>query len=286
MQSITGIAENDYNKYSVIKPPADFFGDNERYTRVVVDSRLRNKTLFPNPNDYEIVLDDDINDVFMAQMIYIEMNCNMYLINKYCNTLVVNVGGINNQVVLDVGDYDNNSFVAELQSKLDAVLGAGAITISYTSKTDKYKFTSASPFTLKFKDYKNSLALMLGFQDNNDYSAQGSGPFVLEADYRRNFNFNNYVIMDIDQFDLLKSDDRDLNKSFALIPKTYNAFNLIDQPQYIKRFSPPIAKLSKMRIRLYDRFGNDYDFQNVDHRFEMLLTSFKQKRKYANIFAH
>ena len=139
----------------------------------------------------------------------------------------------------------------------------------------------------KFNKQKNTLAYLLGFRENKDYTSVsiGGGQYELEAEFKCNFDYNNFVIMDIDQFDILKSIDSELNRTFAIIPKVYNIQNVIDSPQYIKRFSPPIGKLNKIRIRIYDRFGNDYDFQNQDHRFELLLTSFKQQRKYGNIFA-
>ena len=91
--------------------------------------------------------------------------------------------------------------------------------------------------------------------------------------------------MSIEQFDLLKSIDRDLNKSFAMIPKMYQNLSIADSAKYKKNFSPPIPKLAKLRIKFFDRFGNPYDFQNVDHRFELLITSAKQRRKYGNIFS-
>lgn len=283
--NITHIDDNDYNRYSVIKPPSEFFGDNEKYTRIIVDSRVRNESLFPSPNDYEIPLDDDINDVIKAQLVYIDVPFSSFLINDFFNKLVINVGGTDYVVTLDKGDYDKASLLTELQLKLNGSLGTSVVTVSVNAKTDSFSFTSGSPFTIKFVNVYNHIGMLLGFRMNMDYSSIGSGPYIVDAPYRMNFNFNNYLIMDIDQFDLLKSVDKDLNKTFAVIPKNYEHLNLADNPQYIKRFSPPIPRLSKLRIKFYDRFGNNYDFQNMDHRFELLITSFNQKRKYGNIFA-
>jgi hypothetical protein len=287
-QTITQFEDSDYAKYSVIKPPSDFHGDNEKYTRIVVDSRIRNKSLFPNPNDYEVPFDDDINDVIRAQLIYIDLPFSTYLINSSFNTIVINRGSSDGVATLSVGDYEINPFVTELQAAIDRVTVTPSIIVaSYVARTDSFKFTSSSPFTFKFANKSNTLALLLGFADNKDYAAVNTGSgYELNAPFRRNFNFNNYTIMDIDQFDVLKSIDKDLNKTFAIIPKNADVLNMADDAQYIKRFSPPIPKLSKLRIHFYDRFGNKADFQNMDHRFELLLTSFKQKRKYGNIFAN
>ena len=285
-QSVLDFEDRDYAKYSVIKPPTEYFGDNKKLTRIVVDSRVRNASLFPTPNDYEVPFEDDITDVISAQLVYIDIPFSSYLINKYFNKFIIAIGGTDHTITLDTGDYTDASFLIEVQAKLDLVLGAGAVTISYVQKTDSYSFSSASPFTMKFKDQTNTLAMLLGFSRYKDYASVGSGPYIVGSEFRRNFNFNNYIIMDIDQFDLLKSIDRDLNKSFAMIPKNYDSLNLSDNPSYTKYFSPAIPKMTKLRVKMYDRFGNPYDFQNMDHRFEIELTSFKQKRKYGNIFSH
>lgn len=284
-QSITNFEDQDYAKYSVIKPPTEYFNDNKKITRVVVDSRVRNASLFPYPNDYEVTFEDDITDVVSAQLIYVDIPFTSYLINKYFNKFIVSINSVDHTITIDTGDYTDATFLTELQAQLDSVLGSGIVTVTYNTKTDTYTFTSAAPFTLKFNGQTNTLAMLLGFSRYKDYTATGSGPYVVQGEFRRNFNFNNYIIMDIDQFDLLKSVDRDLNKSFAMIPRNYDALNLSDNPSYIKYFSPAIPKMTKLRVHFYDRFGNPYDFQNADHRFEIELTSFKQRRKYASIFA-
>ncbi len=284
---ITKIDDASYEKYGIIKPPSQFTGDNQKFTRIVIDSRIRNKDLFPNPNHYEIPLDDDINDVIIAQLIYMDMPFPLYTINPNFNTLVFMYNGSSYSVSLDNGNYNASTLTDELNTQMNNLLGSNKIVMEYVSKTDSFTFRGDNSFTFKFKNQPKTLSYLLGFRNNQDYTAVSSGgQYKLDAEFKCNFEYNNYVIMDIDQFDILKSTDRELNRTFAIIPKVpYNSQKVIDMPQYIKRFSPPIGKLNKIRIRLYDRFGNDYDFQNQDHRFEILLTSFKQQRKYANIFA-
>ena len=210
-----------------------------------------------------------------------------YTINPNFNTLVFTYNGSSYKMKLATGNYDISTLQAEFNDQMNNLLGLNKLVMSYNSKKDSFKFTSDSVFTFKFNQQEKTLAYLLGFRENQDYTAVSvGGQFELEAEFKCNFDYNNYVIMDIEQFDNLKSVDSELNRTFAIIPKdSYNKQNVIDLPQYIKRFSPPIGKLNKLRIRLYDRFGNDYDFQNQDHRFELLITSFKQQRKYGNIFA-
>jgi len=283
--NITDIGDEDYAKYGVIKPPQEFFKDNLKYTRIVIDSRVRDPNLYPSQNDYYINFDDDITDVISAQLIYTDIPFTNYLVNKYFNTLNVTYNGTTYNVVLSTGNYTDEAFLTAFQAALNLTLGTGNVTITYNIRLDNYTFTSINPFGFNFQGQTNNLAQLLGFSPSKNYTATLGTGYLLNSEFKRNFEFNNYVILDIDQFDLLKSADSSLNKSFAMIPKKYDDLNLADHPQYIKIFSPPLARLLKLHLQFSDRFGNPYDFQNHDHRLEILFTSFKQKRKYGNIFS-
>jgi hypothetical protein len=103
---------------------------------------------------------------------------------------------------------------------------------------------------------------------------------MIKSAFRKNFDFNNYAVMFIDQFEVNKNLNNPLNKSFAIIANDYNSLNIADEANIVKNFAPPINKITKMKISFYDRYGNPYDFQNIDHRFEILFKSHKQRRKY------
>jgi hypothetical protein len=107
---------------------------------------------------------------------------------------------------------------------------------------------------------------------------------VIQSPYRKNFDYNKYIYLVIDQFDLNKGNAKPINKSYAALTKQYTQLSINDKPKIVKYFSPTIPRLSKLSISFYDRYGNKYDFQNQDHRLEFLFTSFKQKSKYQNIF--
>ena len=55
------ITNKDYQKYGIIKPPTDT--NEKKITRIIIDSSSRDKNLFPNPNNYQIEFEDDINDI-------------------------------------------------------------------------------------------------------------------------------------------------------------------------------------------------------------------------------
>jgi hypothetical protein len=206
-----------------------------------------------------------------------------YLINNNFKTLYFKVGVTQYSADIDIGDYTATELATAMTTAMNAVLPT-TFSVTYNSKRDNFKFNATTAFTLLFNNMSNSLCYLLGFSSTKDYvSSPDTTPTysnLVASEYRKNFEYNNYLILDIDQFDLLKSIDRNLNKSFAIIPKSYVNINLCDDLNIIKYFSPPIARMTKLRIRFYDKFGNPYDFQNMDHRFELVMTSFKQKRKY------
>lgn len=283
-QSILDVmTPEEFEKHAIIKPPGNFeFVDNDKkYTRVVVDSFYRDQTSYPNQNDYYFVFDDDINDVASAKMISIDVPMSSYLINSYFNTLWVTVGGGGEVTVpLTQGNYSAADLATMMQTRLNATVVGTTFTVSYTASTDKFTFSALTNFTLNFANKKNGLHALLGFK-NQDYASAGN---QIIAPYRCNLEFNNYIVMCIDSFDNNKSNAKPLNKSFAVISKQYRSLNLADDPNIVKNFNPPLARLAKIHITFFDRYGNPYDFQNMDHRFELLFHSFKQKRKYQNIF--
>lgn len=278
--------DEDYYSNAVIKPPKDFtyFDNNTRLTRIIIDSSIRNKKLYPNPNDYEIAFEDDINDVISSQLIYIDIPMPQYLINNNFNTLYFMINSNKYEANIQIGDYTPSELAIAITNAMNDVMPS-TFNITYNAKLDNFNFNATVAFTLLFNNISNSLCYLLGFSSIKDYTSvldinNPSYPNLISSAYRKNFDYNNYVIMNIDQFDLMKSIDRNLNKSFAIIPKNYTSINICDSFDIIKKFSPPIARMTKVRVKFYDKYGNPYDFQNMDHRFELLMNSFKQRVKY------
>lgn len=276
---LSTITADELDRHAIIKPPEVPFVDT-RYTRLVIDSMNRDTSLYPNPNDYYFVFDDDINDVVSAKLVSIDIQFSTYTINMHFNTLWVTVGaGSETAVALTQGIYDETGLATMLQNALVTAFPSAGFTVNYGSRLDKYTFSANTSFSMNFKGKSNSIDQLLGFA-KKIYSSSGDS---IIAPFRCNFGYNNYIIMCIDQFDNNKSNSKPLNKSFAVFSKDYN-LSVGDEPNIIKKFSPPLARLAKLHLTFFDRFGNLYDFQNMDHRIELLMQSFKQRGKYNNIF--
>jgi hypothetical protein len=276
----------DYVHAAIIPPPES--GDYEKdvkYTRIVIDSKDRDSGLFPDPNNYEVRFDDDIDDVLSVQLLSIDVPMSTYMINKHFDQLTVITNNTPQQVALNHGDYDATSLATMLSSSL----GTSDFQVDYDPIKDNYRFKSKALFSLAFPE-TNSLHQLLGFY-KKQYDALvdtavpvGEYRYYIKSEFRKNFKYNNYLVLNIDQFDVNKSNGDTLHRTFAVIVDNYCNLNLADTPKIIKNFTPPIPRLSKVKISFSDRYGNPYDFQNMDHRIELLFTSHKQKRKYQNIF--
>lgn len=278
----------DYVHAAIIPPPET--NDHEKdvkYTRIVIDSKDRETHLFPDPNNYEVRFDDDIDDVLSVQLLSIDVPMSTYMINKHFDKLTVITPDNNTtqQISLDHGDYTASS----LATMLSNVLDSNTYQVEYNPIKDNFVFKSRTNFSITFPE-KNSIHQILGFHKKQYDSLvdatipDGEYKYYIKSEFRKNFKYNNYLVLNIDQFDVNKSNSNTLHKTFAVIVDNYCNLNLADTPKIIKNFTPPIPRLSKIKISFDDRFGNPYDFQNMDHRIELLFTSHKQKRKYQNIF--
>ena len=286
---ITSVNQQDFYNNAVIEPPKEFmfYENNKKYTRIVIDSKDRDQNQYENPNDYTIVLDDDINDVVSAQLVSADVPFTSYMINENFNKLYVTIGGNTYTIILTIGDYTTSTLASHMESMLNALL-AGNFSVSYDSIKDNFRFRSKVVFSLVFQGVTNPLNSLLGFKQQTYTSTvsseQDAFVNVIQSPYRKNTDYNKYIYLVIEQFDLNKGNAKPINKSYAALTEQYTQLSINDRPKIVKYFSPSIPRLSKLKISFYDRYGNKYDFQNQDHRLEFIFTSFKQKSKYQNIF--
>lgn len=129
------------------------------------------------------------------------------------------------------------------------------------------------------EDYKsNSIYRILGFE-REDVSMSSGEHKILR--YPLNLKPERYIVMYLQQAKKYNSTNMKVHQCFAIINdekgQTY------DQ-NIIKSFNPPLASYKNLRFKFCDYYGNPYDFQNKDHRFEISITCLKQTRMYGNIF--
>jgi hypothetical protein len=260
----------DYSQSAIIKPPFEqpknLHDTRKKITRVVIDSRDRNSLIFPTPAQYEVMLQDDIDEVTSVELCMAQVPMMAYNVSQYYNTIVIT----GTQYTIPVGNYDG----ASLATTLSNLIG---LTVTYNAIADNLTFTSTNPFTIGGTGTINK---MLGFSSGKDYSTSGS-TYVITAPYRVNLLDNRYVVLNIEQVTLNNSINPVLHKSFALLSPKMQDLNFIEtQCKTIKYLNPPIARLHKVRLTFRDYYGNLYDFQNHDHRIELVFESRKHLLRY------
>lgn len=259
----------NFEETAIIKPPFEQLKNVPlKYTRVVIDSRDRDVKSYPNPNNYVIELENEIEDVITGEIIIIQAPLSSYLINNNNNTFKVN-GSV---IVLEQGDYDATTLMNELNIRLSPL----SITVSYSQIKNKYTFTSATTdFTISFSNY---LSKILGFQ-KNEYTSNDN---VLVPEYRVDFNVDKYIVLSIREMSINVSSNNNINKSTVIVSRGDSFLNSKANLTPIKKyFNPLIARLTKIHIKFKDYYGNDYDFQNQDHRIEIMYESKKQLNRYS-----
>jgi hypothetical protein len=200
-QDMLSFTDEDYYHNAIIRPPKDmtFLDNNTRYTRIVVDSRVRNKNLFPNPNDYEVQLDDDVNDVKSARLIIMELSMPMYLINTNFRNIYFKIGTTEYVAQIEIGDYSATDLATAITTAMNAQV-ASTFLVTYDSKLDNFNINSTVAFTLQFINKTNTLDQLLGFSSLKDYTSSSdpstpSYPNRVKSEFRKNFEYNNFTQM-------------------------------------------------------------------------------------------
>ncbi len=267
-----------------------------RQVRLVVDSRERNTQLFPNPNSYEINLINPIPNVARMKLIASSFPFSSYLINTNNNRLHFQVGATAYTATVEVGDYNSGADLADaVEVALNTAYGSTAFEVSYLSRTDNFKIRSTAAFTLMFAGdtfkhalndnndvaYKEkTIAHVIGFANKNYASSVvvvvDAYVNSLTSEFKKNFDANEELIVHVEMANLNKSTADAVNESFAIISKggvLDGKAIIYDTHQICKLFTPPIKRLTKLKIWITDYYGNAYDFQNQNHRMEFLIDS-------------
>jgi hypothetical protein len=265
---------------------------------VIVDSRDRDMGLFPNPAQYDIPLDEEIQDVASLELIGAEIPMISYLITKRnCTLPFMTSAGPERVAALRLGDYSADELAQEVQSAMATALkDSQAVRVRYVPRLDNYEIRAKTQLTLKFAASMGSKTAttchrLLGF-GMKDYASTADAlgdplfPEVILSEYRKDFETDRYAVLHIDPAYVNHNAINDtVNKSFAIIPRSARTMNLCAEEQRTKTFRPPIPRFTKLRIKLLDFTGDLYDLHNRDHRLELRFSCIRQKKYTQQQFA-
>lgn len=275
----------DFEKSDIIRPPFEQAKNKEAghtFTRVVIDSRDRNVEIYPNPNKYYVELETDIAEVTTGEVLIKDIPMPMYMINAFNNVFTVIVNDLETNVMIAQGNYANAaSLLAALNAALRSFLSTGDVYFYATFDEIGSKFTFVNSGLTNFEivcPAKSDMCYILGFAPLVKYASSSSG--VLIAPFCINLKTDRYVVMRIEQFSINNSSNPVLHKSTALVGLA-DARGMRSLQPIKKWFNPPIARLLRIGVSFTDYYGNPYDFQNQDHRIEIMLESRKHLARYA-----
>lgn len=291
--------EFDFQQSTIIRPPTLNFDNgkaqNIRHTSFIIDSRDRDVVNYPNPSEYVINLDEDLQDVTAVELVNAQIPFKSYIVNTGNNVLTLMIGASTRDVILEPGDYQPLVMAQTLQNLMTDVFADLNVTffVAYNATTDKFTFYASLPFKViaESDNLRNTyrpltLAKVLGFDRKVHESVLDAPPlyvtepYKIVAPFRKNFNDTNYVVLNIENFTVNTSINTMVNKSFSIIPGDKDTQNFYNFNTSRKDFNPPISRLSKIRIRFTYADGRPFDFQNHDHLIQLSFESFKQVRKY------
>lgn len=247
-----------------------------RTTSFVISSIDRDILTYPLPSHYEIFLDEAVHDVVSMQLLVADIPFVSYLIQtNNCTLQAVLSNGVVISGVIPVGDYDGPSLAAAVQMALQGVSPLTIMTAAYSKLTDNISVSCSAAFSLVFAS-TGSCALELGYAvgSSNNSSLVHSSNLVTPT-FRMNSHKNPSCILSILPASVNTSVNQHVNQSFAIVTPSQNDLSASSTQLAVKYFNPPIARFSRVTIDFKNYDGSQVDFQNHDHRIELLLVSLR-----------
>tara|TARA_B100001094_G_C18140429_1_gene777533 strand:- start:204 stop:1571 length:1368 start_codon:yes stop_codon:yes gene_type:complete len=282
--------------------------ENDKLTGIlVVDSRNRDKSKFPNPNKYIYYLNEEFKRVYEIELLHTMVPKSQYLINKYNNTLYINLENNDYTLYIPQGNYSQNddsditippvntSIASFISKNLDYLINnvftnsiGNNLTCLYDHNTNKYFFYYApnsgtplsrsfiSNFTIDFQGVKDVISTIdhgkqYIIEETQLYKNNSIGPIL-------GFNPNKYS----------NTDETCVNFTFNKInlsaTMTFNVNNeaLFDKLLYTITNNNPV--LSRLMISQNRDFSSSIDIIsfNVNTQFGTNPFNYQNIYNYTN----
>lgn len=252
-----------------------------RSTYFVIDSRDRNLSVYPLANHYEISLDEAVHDVVSLKLLVTDVPFVSYLISPANNVIMTNInGGATLRATVATGDYPAAADLATaVLAALQSTTTSNTFNTMYLAPTDNIRVTCNAPFTLTFPK-TGSIALEMGFAAGTVgmASVPSNNTNTITPPFRRNLHLNPSVILSIYPASVNTSITETVNQSFAIVNKNRSVLSAAGDRFPQKIFNPPIARFSRFMVDFTNYDGSHVDFQNHEHRIELLLLSLRSAK--------
>ena len=275
---------------------------------LVVNSNLRDTTLYPSGNSYTMHLTNPIHDITRVELI--QASVPNVIQNLPDGTNVISLDG--STFSLPNGFYSANGLAAEVQNAIEPVTN---VSVNYLSNEGKYLFSRPTTdpngnFTLTLS---STLATLMGFTST---SAGTSAPVAndtppttfalyanndryqnttfLKSDQLVNLTADNYIYLDVAELNTsrMQQAQKIETNSFSTSASQNNFGPIVLDVSSgaIKHFSetsdyiyavdyyPPISQLSRVTVRWRKTNGTPINFQGLNENSFMLKVTSKFRK--------
>lgn len=271
-----------FAEHALIPPPKTESKDiSTRQHRVVIDSRDRDMIKYPDPSNYVIDIQHDIRDVLSVQLVAYDIPFNNINVTEDNNLFeYLDVNGDLQTIEIPEGEYSEFT----LTNMINSLVQYNPLSISTSNIQLELDATHVTRFLFASDTgYRHrSIAKTLGFEPV-DITARGS----TTAKYKYHLEAERYVALFLQAAKLCQTTNPGTHECFAMIPRYVDSEGAQALDTFVrKRFAAPIAALDKIHVRFKTRGGSYYNFENKDHRLELVYTCYRQPKNYNAIFAN
>jgi hypothetical protein len=240
---------------------------------VSLDSRDRDASTTDTPGDYTVRLMEDVHDACSVQVRSYDIP-NLWNVPTGRNSIWVSVSGGNFvQVDVEPGDHTATSARDSLKAGLDAAHP----TLGWVLQVDDsghFVVSASQSFSIRGGDGvsadgygRRSVGKVFGFARG----ATGPGTVVRSPHSHQLSARNESLYLYVEDYDAVQGGNLGVHNCIeVIIPKTdkYTAKKTHERPAE-KLFHPPVARISRLRVRIMDWYGQVVDFDNRDNRVDL-----------------
>lgn len=240
---------------------------------VVIDSSLRNKTLYSSPSKYSVNLDENYKYITSVELVSscvptIDL---VKIVSGTNDTLTIDSGG-DVSVTVSAGEYTGE----ELADALETVINASSLSnfvVDFDESSGKLVFGNTSgSYTLKST---GNMSDTVGLKRNR--ASDSSAPYSATPHYKLEIQNCPYVMLRIGQLEHFRttSSNAGIRDAFALIniKRRFAEETVMLENTNIKHFNPVLPRLSKLNIEFVRSDNTLHDFRNKDHVLIFKITT-------------
>lgn len=215
---------------------------------------------------------------------------NMLNIDKMTISATQDNGKFNHNLLLDFSDNKSYYQMAEAFNMYDNELKLTIVAGDTIYDIDNTKLQSDSTNTIKFKIENNKIIIMVVLDVNleNIFSSNtvlnpNIYTNIVVGDIMKTDLRDQYVLLDIKEFDRLVSINDNIHNSYVKIPVDMEHHQYFDNAKVhgtIKYFDPILPSLDRFTIRIRDRNGQILNDNGLDHTMIFSVKCLNDKKNY------